>query len=383
MGALKCYYYRVVIIAIVLITSCNCYSQENDYEYVNYSSWKWREDSELQYYNNSTAKLDVYNNHAETEDDKKNNKYSYKVTWIQIPSDKGKAYTILFDIKNENNPMTHNFKVYGKDKNGRTQEMWHENDIYWGLKFQYEDTNNKTQDYEITFCNERKMNGNYTHTQAWNPDQGWKTCSDFTIKRYRIEFDGISKIEIYTDDNSIPSKTLYTSKGLAWIGVKSGNAARNIVTNFSFKRKTLFATFLPEFQRAQNLINYNDYDKAISCMSKVLEIYKNALPYYYRARAYCGKEYYGSAIIDCNNGLNYNCETELRQNLYFIRGFSKIMQKDDSGISDMKQAGELGERFLRENNLLGNKSAKNSQRPRNNGSKTSSTNRIPQLKKTK
>lgn len=382
MGALKCYYCRIVSLTIVLLYSCSCFSQESEYEYVNISSWKWREHKELQYLSNSISKLQVYNSNAETEQEKKSKTWTRKTTWLSIPSEKGKAYTIMFNIRNDNNPRTHKFKVWGKDKKGRTKEMWHKTDIYWGLIFQCEE-NNKEQEFDIDFCDKAKSGGYYSNTSTRTSDQGWSSCSDIGTRSYRIEFDGISKIDIYSEYWTTPTKTMYCKNGLSWLGVVCGNAANIIVTNFSFKRKTMRATFLPEIIKAQELLDKQDYDGVVTKMTKVLETYKDADSYYCRALAYYKKGYYRSAIDDCDCGLRYNCGVDLRQYIYFLRGYCKLSIGDQDGIVDMKQAGDQGISFLRENNLLDRKPSNNTQKIKSAGGKIHPNNRIPELKKNK
>jgi hypothetical protein len=79
---------------------------------------------------------------------------------------------------------------------------------------------------------------------------------------------------------------------------------------------------------------------------------------------------------------------ELKENLHFIRGFSKLSLKDDTGVDDMRNAGEIGMRFLRENGLSdyvpgqSNKTPTTKNKSSNSGTVNRSTNRIPTLKKT-
>ena len=157
------------------------------------------------------------------------------------------------------------------------------------------------------------------------------------------------------------------------------------------KRQTDFGAALPEILNAAELIENKNYSTAISKLNHVLSSYRGAIPYYYRARAYVGQEYYKSAIEDCNSALQYQCEIEQRNNIYFLRGFSKLLLNDDTGVTDMRQAGNLGMTFLRENDLLdyvpGQSKKPVSRDSKNSNPKSSiinsSTNRVPTLRKTK
>lgn len=387
---------RSLLCIIMMLISSICYPQE-EYEYVNISSWKWSSESNLVFYSNTMNKLQVFNNNAQTEENKKKNTWGSYTTWLQIPTIKGRSYTISFKVKNEHNPHEYKYKVWGKDKNGNTKEMWHEDDIYWGLIFQCNDRSGNRQEFDQYYDNKREYNSSYTLTSSYNSDtETWSANQDINIRTIKIEYDGDSKVMIYGGYGSTLLKTFYGTDGLTWIGVKCGNAAQILLTDFKFYRQTEFGAALPEIAHAAELIDNKNYSSAISILTRVLNTYKGAIPYYYRARAYIGGEYYKSAIEDCDKGLSYPCQQEQRENLYFLRGFSKLLSNDDTGISDMRLAGEIGMRFLRENNLLDYKVGQNRQsttsgfnrsqtnKSSKSGSKSSiSANRTPQLRKTK
>lgn len=263
------------------------------------------------------------------------------------------------------------------------------NSIYWGLVFTSNKTYGGESEFEIDYCNRTKMNSNYTFTSYYTTQTGgWSPCSDVSPRKIKIEYDGSNKVNIYEENGDNLIRSIYSTNGISKIGVKCGNAARIVVSNFTFKRKTDFGAALPEMLRASEQIDNKNYSSAISILTIVLYKHKGAMPYYYRARAYIGSQNYKSAIDDCDKGLQYPCEREQRENLYFLRGFSKLMLKDDSGVSDMRQAGEIGMRFLRENDFLDYKTGqkKKQMSVSSSNSKTSikqSSGRIPALKKTK
>lgn len=390
MNKYNCYLRSTICIYLLLIAYV-CYSQE-EFEYVNTSSWKWSDNSELIFYNNSTSKLLVANNKARSEEDKKSRTVSYKQTWLQIPVVKGKSYTLSFNIKNEHNPRYYKYKVVGVDKKGRPKEMWHETDIYWGLTFQCKDKYGNEKEFKQSYCNDRKMNYGYTYSSSKSSDsQTWTANADIDMRTIKVEYDGSSTVKIYGGYGSTLLKTFDNTDGLTWIAVRCGTAAQILVTNFEMKRQTDFGAALPEILNAAELIENRNYSTAISKLNHVLSSYKGAIPYYYRARAYVGQEYYKSAIEDCNSALQYQCEIEQRNNIYFLRGFSKLLLNDDTGVTDMRQAGNLGMTFLRENDLLdyvpGQSKKLVSRDSKNSNPKSSiinsSTNRVPTLRKTK
>ena len=139
-----------------------------------------------------------------------------------------------------------------------------------------------------------------------------------------------------------------------------------------------------KMNEALNYIEKKNYPAALTTMNDVINIRKGSKEYYLRAFVHYYITNYRAAIEDCNRALDYNNSIENNNIIHHLRGLCYYEMYDiQSAVSDMKQAGELGTNFLREKNLLRNKSTNNSQRARNNGVQTSSTNRIPQLKKTK
>lgn len=382
------YLFRYMLCIGLLMKVSICYSQE-EYEYVNTSSWKWSSNSELLFYYNSTEKLLVANNNALTEEEKKQHSFTMRITGMDIPVKKGNSYTISFNIKNEHNPRLYKYKVNGVDKKGRFKEMWHETDIYWGLSFQCRDNYGNTKEFTQSYCYGKRMNNGYTYTSSKNSDVAtWASNSDIDTRTFKIEYDGSSTVKIYGGYGATLLKTFYNTDGLNWIGIRCGSAAQILVTNFKMYRQTDYGAVLPEIIYASELIDKKNYSYAVSKLTNVLNTYKGALPYYYRARAYLGQDYCRSAIDDCNSGLSYNCDKELRENLYFIRGFCKLSLMDDTGVNDMRNAGEIGMRFLRENGLIdyvpgqSNKTPTTKNKSSNSGTVNRSTNRIPTLKKT-
>lgn len=115
------YLFRYMLCIGLLMKVSICYSQE-EYEYVNTSSWKWSSNSELLFYYNSTEKLLVANNNALTEEEKKQHSFTMRITGMDIPVKKGNSYTISFNIKNEHNPRLYKYKVNGVDKKGDSKK---------------------------------------------------------------------------------------------------------------------------------------------------------------------------------------------------------------------------------------------------------------------
>lgn len=140
-----------------------------------------------------------------------------------------------------------------------------------------------------------------------------------------------------------------------------------------------------EILGAANLIDNGYYSSAIAILDGVLKTKQSPREYYYRASAYyCLKEFY-AAIQDCNRALSYDLNSENASAIYYLRGLCYFLINDkESGISDMKNAGEDGIKFLDENGF--NETASKPQRNNNKMTKTTTTqrrNNVPALKKTK
>lgn len=149
-----------------------------------------------------------------------------------------------------------------------------------------------------------------------------------------------------------------------------------------------------ELKEAVDLIDKKDYNNAIRKLTGLIRINEDPILYYFRARAYIGQEYYNSAINDCNSALQFQCDYKLKSNIHFLRGLSKILMNDLTGVNDMRMAGERGIRFLQENNLINyvpddtkEQSHNNKASGKSGKTKSRSTNRtsnsVPTLKKTK
>lgn len=132
----------------------------------------------------------------------------------------------------------------------------------------------------------------------------------------------------------------------------AGSAAYLRVTNFHIKRKTLYGIVKPKIQQANTALTNERYNDVVRILSEVIDShqYKSFDVYYMRAYAHAQQEHYQSAIkdCDCDFALSYKPNDE---NSYLIRGLCKLAISDESGISDLRQAGGSGMRVLEEYGL--------------------------------
>ena len=365
------------------------FSQEQEWEYMNLSSWSWSSHSELKYTSRSISKLDVWNEIAETDENYKNNKWHSATTWMNCQSIGTRACTISFNAKNARNPLTHKFKTYKPDGT----EVWYNDssskkggeNLYWGISLEVNNVYGGQSSFNIHYCNQYYKDNSYpyTSTKTHNSDsQKWTDISDREVRQFKITYDGISTIKFYANDGNELIKTFTNVKGISRIGIIVGTASNIVVTDFKVLRKTDYGLAKPEIDRAIQEYNKENYSSTISIISRVLDSYKAAFPYYIRGRAYSSNKYNKAAVDDYTAALSYSCDAELRRNIYFNRGICRLLLEDyDNGVADMRNAGEEGKAFLKEFDLEnyqpGQRKATSAGSRKNRGDGSS----IPQLKK--
>lgn len=135
-------------------------------------------------------------------------------------------------------------------------------------------------------------------------------------------------------------------------------------------------------KEAGNLIKNGFYSSAIAILNGALKKHENPNGYYLRAGAYYGLKNIRAAIQDCNKALSYNINTENASAVYYLRGLCHFLIEDEeSGILDMKRAGEDGLKFLEENGYTSPQSA--AKQKNNNAKNPTKKNQTPLLMKTK
>lgn len=138
-------------------------------------------------------------------------------------------------------------------------------------------------------------------------------------------------------------------------------------------------------QKAWEYIDNESFSSALAILNELIKTEDSYRNYYCRANAYFGLKDYNAAIQDCNKALSYNISSNNANIIRYLRGLCFFMLNNiESGISDMRNAGEDGAKFLEEyaKEQSSQKVQTNSQNRKNN--KTTRQNRsTPILKKTK
>lgn len=269
---------------------------------------------------------------------------------LGISWEETRPYEISFTIRNNNNRPDYKYKVY-REKKGKLKEEWHKGSIYWGFQIQVNDKFSGKRSYTQCYSNRKNYNNAYTYTDSYNSISNiWQNALDLDEREVRIVYDGNSTISVYSGLQKEPVVTFEGAKSVAAIYIMAGSAAYLRVTNFHIKRKTLYGIVKPKIQQANTALTNERYNDVVRILSEVIDShqYKSFDVYYMRAYAHAQQEHYQSAIKDCDFALSYKPNDE---NSYLIRGLCKLAISDESGISDLRQAGGSGMRVLEEYGL--------------------------------
>lgn len=327
-----------LLTSVFLLASTISYAQ-SEWENVSSSYFKWGTNYNIQISSSSLSNLSAWNWHAETAENKKHNRWAHQNITMNIFWRETRAWKINFDIRNDNNRYDYKYSV--TDEHGK--EIWHKDPIYWG----YEITANNSSGhstYRKYYCDRKNYNSSYTYIDTWDSDRSsWVPTYTRSSRSVCIEYDGYNTIKVSTDGETL--HTFYGSRSLASITICVGCASNVRVTNFTAKRKTIYAEVKPYITSGDSKYEKSDYWGAASEYSKAIDKgYKNYDIYFRRASAYYSAEFYNNAIDDFTSALSYN-KTE---DAYFYRGLAKLAKKDFSGIDDLKNGGSQGLALVRE-----------------------------------
>ena len=365
---------RLLTLFIFLISFFNIALGQNVWESFGTSSSPWTISSNLKTEINTLSKTDVFNRNYATADNKKNNTWSSELMWINTSSYNEAPLDIAFTVKAVIPVNKTNIYGYQNDVNG-----W-----YWKFQVLYTTTSGQDKHYDINFHTDYYSNSHNTYTSSNTSDNGvssdWKNINSLDTRRFRILFDD-NQIKIYDDRGDNLAKTIYGVKKVRYIQLGLGPGTQLQITNTSCQKMTIYGQSLPYLQKAANYLDNNNASSAASEMTtainKGLKCYDT---YLMRGVAYFMQGYYKSAIEDLTSAINYSASN--KELAYYYRGMSKLALDDDYGINDLKNGGQDGLVFLRENNLMnytpGQSKKKTTTQKK---SSTSSQSKKPALKK--
>ena len=324
---------------------------QQDWEYVNSQFGTWQIEQGLYATNNSLEKLNIKNTTSERIANAQNN-LNYRSALLNMSWKENNSFEISFTLSNEKTTPYQ----YGQEQ------------VYWGLSLELYKTDGSIVSKKLWLSADRYESvseGEVASRYSYSANnEGWKkwTYSGEFIKKMDV------KITCYGNSLSAgfeyyPDKSTYYSykrnqsfathsniAGIKSISVIVGSGAEISVTDFFSKRKSLYSTVKPFIEKGDEYMQKEIYDSAIGEYTNAINKgYQNADIYMKRAAASTMKNFNTSAIEDCNKALSYDSNNEYA---YYIRGISKLKNNDDSGVSDLRKAGEDGIAFLREFGLL-------------------------------
>ena len=210
-----------------------------------------------------------------------------------------------------------------------------------------------------TFSNRQETKKIYIIRTSGNPyyEYGY----NFTSREFTLPYDGgiLPVRRIHISFNSPNCEVNLSGSCVARIDdIKCINNIRIsiagqtgiTISNTTCKLMTKYGQALPYIQRATDYLNR---DAALAAQEMIVAI-NNGLDcyetYLIRGIAYYMQGYYKSAIEDLTSAIS--CSSDNKEKAYFYRGMSKLALDDDNGISDLRNGGQEGIVFLRENNLM-------------------------------
>ncbi len=356
---------------------------QNVWESFGTSSSPWSISTDLECAINTPSKVDIYNMNYPSEDNVKNKTWSVCSASINTSNYNESPLDIAFTIKNLSSPT--NNSLYLNTSAGTTK-WYYSNERYWKVQINYTTTSGQSKYYDMNYSTIKDSNKDSTYHSSNYSDNGnsskWESITWKNNRIFRVLFDD-NKINIFDQNGDNLVKTIYGVKKINSVRVGAGPGTQLWITNTSCQKMTIYGQSQQYLQRAENYMANNNPSAAVSEMTtainKELKCYDT---YLMRGIAYYVQGYYKSAIEDLSSAINYSANN--KEMAYYYRGMSKLALNDDYGISDLRNGGQNGLAFLRENNLMNYTPGQNKKKTTTNTAKkktTSSQSKKPELKK--
>lgn len=265
----------------------------------------------------------------------------------------GNYMDISFDVKNYTNVPLSN-----KDYWDRNMHGWVKFDkvACWQLEVEYVDSMDRVK-FEKKWIIRSSGNLSHEYDHDWSVyDGGLK--NNRTARVYFIP----DFLEIYIDNAKLAH--IENVKTLTSIRVRISPSEHLVISNISCKNLTIYGQALPYLTDANHYLKNNNPSLAAReitlALDKGIKCYDT---YVLRGVAYYRQGYYKSAIEDFTNAISSSASN--KETAYFYRGLSRMAIGDDYGIMDLKNGGQEGMVFLRENNLLNYTPGKKNQKAKN------------------
>ena len=336
---------RLYIVFVFFMCACNLQAQQ-EWESVNRSFGAWQLEQGLTATSNTMTNLVVRNTSGEpfanAQNDMNGRSAYLNLNWIE-----NSPFEISFTVSN---PKSDPWQ-YASEQ------------VYWAIFVSLYKTDGSVIANQLGLIGNKYdqfVNGKVaSRYYYYDSGTGWKhwmfsgrdikdmqikiVCNSTILSAYFEYYDGYHTLnQVFANESNI------AGVHSIWIGVGSG--AEVSVTNFSVRKKSLQGTVKPNIEKGDAYWDKKMWSDAIrEYTNAISQGYQNVDIFLRRAYAYMMMNYNNNAIEDANRVLSYESNNE---NAYFVRGVSKLQINDDSGVADLRKAGEAGIAFLREFGLL-------------------------------
>ena len=287
-------------------------------------------------------------------------------------------FSISFTLENKHaDPFHYKYKVYETTKDAKTKKKWHKQNVYWGLTIELYLNNGQTTSVSIFFCASKgyhRTEYRYKiNNESWR--ENYLIGSQMNISFERNSYNTLS-MNIY----DMPLETIANSVvGIKSISYHLGPAAYIEVSNLKLMKQTTRVSTSTQKSKQTSTTNNNHNNKQYS--EQGIELLNKSLDYADKGEFNLAVYYMQESI---NKGITIDVlesmlastvqtmlDTEqttyalrnvllstvlleetttslTKENLYYIRGLSKILLEDDSYKNDLQLAGKAGYDLIKE-----------------------------------
>lgn len=222
------------------------------------------------------------------------------------------------------------------------------NNRYWGYTIKVKSTSGTSNTFTRNFCDGLNNATDYMDSDNSN----WRRYYKGKSHNIRISFTDDKYLKIF--DNEELVKTFSNVQTIEYLSLRVGVETKIEASNFSIKKKSNYGMAKPRIDEAMSKMQKEDWYNAAKDLTYVIETlrYTNFDVLFARGFAYAMQEHYKTAIEDFTKALNqYGITTENRESAYYLRGLCRANIGDEQCITDMRNAGQDGKIWLRENDL--------------------------------
>jgi len=339
------YYMKIkfLVLLMILLYSGSLQAQQ-EWESVNRSFGTWQLGQGLSATSNTLTNLIVRNTTREPLSNSQN-KLNYRSAILNMNWKESSSFAISFTLSNtKSDPWQYSLEQ-----------------VYWGIQFELYKTDGSVVANQLWLAGnqyERFENGEVVSRYSYSANNDgweyWKYSGDY-IKDMNIhilcESNSLSAYFTYFGNSSQLFNRLFAFQPNNIVGIKSisiilGSDAEVAVKNFSVRKKSLSATIKPFMDKGDEYIDKKMWNEAVREYTNAInQGYQNVDIYLRRAYANMMRNQNRSAIEDSNKALSYESNNQIA---YYIRGASKLKMDDDTGVADLRKAGNDGLALLRE-----------------------------------